>query len=389
MKFFHLPDLHIGKQLNGYSLKENQKAVFTQIVEAAETHHPDAILICGDIYDKTVPAGEAYTLFEQFLKSISAITPKILILIIAGNHDSPERLAYASSFLEKHNIFISALPPQTKEDFLKKVQLEDKYGIVNFYLFPFIKPGYVRHLFEDGIITSYESAVKAILEREKIDYTNRNVLLSHQFYTANGVAPEVCESEQAVITVGGLDQIDCSVVSSFDYVALGHLHGPQKVGSPFIRYCGTPLKYSVSETKHKKSITMVTLGEKQKEALIETIPLTALYDVRKEQGTLKEILNRATKENKHDFIRITLTDEEELFHDREQLEEIYDHVLEIRRENQKIQEKMQKSEEKISVHSPFEAFSQFYETIRHCKMTEKEEKIMKRIIDKAKEGRDK
>jgi exonuclease SbcD len=248
MKLFHISDLHIGKQLHFYNLKDNQIEILKQITEKARQYRPDAIIIAGDIYDKSVPSAEAYQIFDQFLNDLSEISPSIPILIIAGNHDSAERLNYASSFLEKHKIYISVLPPQKEEEGLKKVVLTDEYGDVNFYLLPFTKPGYVRHLFAEGVVTSYDTAVAALIERENIDYTRRNVLVSHQFYVAGDKLPETCESEQVYISVGGIDSVDIAAVRQFDYVALGHLHGPQHIGVKQIRYSGTPLKYSVSET---------------------------------------------------------------------------------------------------------------------------------------------
>ncbi|MFT4104350.1 MAG: exonuclease SbcCD subunit D [Lacrimispora sp.] len=430
MKLFHLSDLHIGKQLNGYSLRANQEAVLCQIVDYASEEHPDAILICGDIYDKTAPSGEAYTIFSNFLESISQIKPRIPVLIIAGNHDSPERLSYASPFLEKHSIHMSAfLPGSSKvnlpsgqredplggkvnlpsgrreaplggkvnlpsgqredplgdEEYLKKVVLEDEYGPVNFYFLPFLKPGYVRPLFGENQPLGYESAVKAVLEREQIDFNQRNVLLSHQFYGSGGKDPETCESEQAVIMAGGLDRVDVSVLPDFDYIALGHIHGSQKVGSSRIRYCGTPYKYSVSEEFHKKSVTVAKLGKKGEEPELEFLPLKGIQDVRKERGSLAELLERAEEGTRHDFVSITLTDEEEPYRVRERLEEVYSHILEIRVDNRRTRQKLMEQAEEVPVLKPLEAFRQFYKAVRGGEMTKEEEIAMERIVQEAKE----
>lgn len=385
MKIFHLSDLHIGKQLNGYSLRENQEAVLNQIVAYAAACHPDAVLICGDIYDKTAPSGEAYTIFGSFLEALSEITPQIPVLIIAGNHDSPERLSYASPFLEKHRIHLSVFPPQGPEEYLKKVIIEDEYGPVNFYLLPFLKPGYVRPVFRENHPDGYESAVKAILEREAIDLRERNVLLSHQFYGGGGRDPETCESEQAVILSGGLDRVDASVLSGFDYVALGHIHGSQKVGGDRIRYSGTPYKYSVSEEFHKKSITVVNLGRKEEEIKIEFLPLKGIQDVRREKGSLADILSRATEENRHDFVSVTLTDEEEPYRVRERLEEVFDYLLELRVDNERTRQKLLDGAEPVPVLKPLEAFRQFYKAVRGEEMTKEAEKAMERIVQEAKE----
>lgn len=385
MKIFHLSDLHIGKQLNGYSLRENQEAVLNQIVDYAAACHPDAVLICGDIYDKTAPSGEAYTMFGNFLKALSEIRPVITVLIIAGNHDSPERLSYAGSFLEKHHIHLSVFPPRKPEEYLKKVVLEDEYGPVNFYLLPFLKPGYVKALYEANQPDDYESAVRAVLEREGINETERNILLSHQFYTAGRNEPETCESEQAVIMAGGLDRVDASVLSGFDYAALGHLHGSQKVGRDSVRYSGTPYKYSVSEEFHKKSVTMVEMGPKEEEPEIRFLPLKGIQDVRREIGSLKDILLRGTEENRHDFLSVTLTDEEEPYRIRERLNEVFDYLLELRVDNERTRQKLMETGEAVPVLKPLEAFRQFYQAVRGQTMTEEAEKVMERIVQEAKE----
>ena len=385
MKIFHLSDLHIGKQLNGYSLKENQEAVLNQIVDYAASRHPDVILICGDIYDKTAPSGEAYTMFGNFLEALSGIKPEITVLIIAGNHDSPERLSYASAFLERHRIHLSVFPPRNQEEYLKKVVLRDENGPVNFYLLPFLKPGYVRQLFPDNQPDGYESAIRAVLERETIDAGERNILLSHQFYTAGSKDPETCESEQAVIMAGGLDRVDASVLSDFDYIALGHIHGSQKVGKTSVRYCGTPYKYSVSEENHKKSVTVVNIGKKGDESELEFLPLNGIQDVRRERGTLSEILKRATEENRHDFVSVTLTDEEEPYRVRERLEEVFDHMLELRVDNERTRHKRLEEGETVPVLKPLEAFRQFFKAVRGEEMTMEEEQAMERIVQEAKE----
>jgi exonuclease SbcD len=384
VKFFHLSDLHIGKNLNGYSLKENQKEVLSQVTAAAKQYHPDAILICGDIYDRAVPSGEAYTLFDCFLKELSSIQPQIPVMIIAGNHDSPERLSYAGGFLEYHRIYISAMPPGCPEEHLKRVVLEDEYGPVNFYLLPFLKPGYVRPLFAETGVEGYEDAVEKVLKREDVDTSQRNVILSHQFYVNGGQLPRTCESEQASIMAGGLDSVDIRVLGSFDYAALGHLHGPQKVGRESVRYCGTPFKYSVSEESHRKSITVVDLGPKGEEPEISMLPLTGRQDVRRVKGSLEEVLSQGSGGNCHDFVSVTVTDETEPYNLREQVEEVYDHLLELRIDNSRTRQRLQDTGEEPSLLRPFEAFCQFYETVRHCSMTAAEEERMKAMIEGAK-----
>ena len=394
MKLFHLSDLHIGKLLCGYSLRENQERVLSRIVTYAQEEHPDAILICGDIYDKSAPSGEAYVMFDRFLEALSEIRPRIPVLIIAGNHDSPERLSYASAFLEKHSIYLSVFPPVREDEYLKKITLEDEYGPVDFYLLPFLKPGYLRPLLPEGSAFSYEEAVRFLLSREKIDSGRRNVILSHQFYMAGQSEPETCDSEIAVAMAGGLDKIDISVLDAFDYAALGHLHGSQKVGRMGARYCGTPYKYSVSEERHHKAVTVVELGKKGEELQLRFLPLSGLQDVRKLRGTLEEVLAAAESAAPspsagqssvsgvcHDFVSVTITDEQEPYRIRERLEERYDHLLELRVDNARTRARMAESgTENDPAPEPMEAFRQFYETVNHTPLPEEGERIMKRLI---------
>ena len=394
MKLFHLSDLHIGKLLCSYSLKENQEQVLSRIVTYAQEEHPDAILICGDIYDKSAPSGEAYVMFDRFLEALSEIRPRIPVLIIAGNHDSPERLSYASAFLEKHSIYLSVFPPVREDEYLKKITLEDEYGPVDFYLLPFLKPGYLRPLLPDGSALSYEEAVRFLLSREKIDSGRRNVILSHQFYMAGQSEPETCNSEVAVAMAGGLDRIDISVLDAFDYAALGHLHGSQKVGRLSARYCGTPYKYSVSEEHHHKAVTVVELGKKGEEPQLRFLPLSGLQDVRRLRGTLEEVLEAAESAAPspsagqssvsgvcHDFVSVTITDEQEPYRIRERLEERYDHLLELRVDNARTRARMAESgTENDPAPEPMEAFRQFYETVNHTPLPEEGERIMKKLI---------
>lgn len=386
MKFFHLSDLHIGRQLNGWSLKENQERILSQIAEYADIYRPDAILICGDVYDKSIPSGEAFSMFGHFLEQISETG--IPMLIIAGNHDSPERLGFAGPFLEKGRIFLSAFPPSKEGEYLKKVTLKDQWGNVNFYLFPFMKPGYVRPLlraegreYED----TYDGAFRAVLERETIDTSERNVILCHQFFTSSSGEPETCESETAVLTAGGLDAIGSSALDLFDYGALGHIHGPQKAGRETVRYCGSPYKYSVSEERHKKAVVMAELTKKGEPADLTFLPLSGIQDVRSVRGTLQEVLGQAEEPFCHDFVKITLTDDKEPVYFREQLRERYDHILEIRIDNERTRESLKEEGEPIPVLSPMEAFRRFFTVVQKSEMTKEEEALMEQIIEEAKE----
>lgn len=384
MRIFHISDLHIGKMLYRYSLAESQEQVVDQIVEKMEIHRPDVLVIAGDIFDKSIPSGEAYGVLDHFLNRLGSLEPAIPVLMIAGNHDSAQRLSFASEFLEKHKIYISTMPPQTPEKFLKKITLKDAYGVVHFYLLPFLKPGYVRNLFPEGTVTDYTSAVKAVLDREQIDWNERNVLISHQFYQGSSKV-EICDSEQTVLNVGGLDKVEASVLESFDYVALGHLHGAQKVQYEHVRYSGTPLKYSVSEEKHHKGITLVELKEKGDLPQIQQIPLMADKDVRAIRGTLQEVLDMAGETVCHDYVSVTLTDEIDPLHPKEQLEERYDALLEVRIDNARTRARLEGEMETRESWTPDEAFRHFYQEMNQCPISEQEEAIMKEIFEKAEE----
>ena len=384
MKFFHLSDLHIGKQLHRYNLKEDQQVILKEVITYAKELRPDAIVIAGDIYDKSVPSAEAVNVFDEFLTDLSEITPEIPILIISGNHDSPDRLKYASEILKRHHIYLAGNVPERPEEHIEKVTLHDAYGEVNFYLLPFMKPAYVKNIFVDGTPETYSDAVKEIIKREKIDYKDkRNVLVSHQFYVGEKAeSPETCDSE--VFSVGGIDNVDIGSVKEFDYVALGHLHGAQCIGKPEIRYCGTLLKYSVSESTQNKSLTVVTLKAKGEKPEIENYPLHPLSDVRKKKGTLDEIIKEAQETEKDDYISITLTDEIDPYKPKEQLERIFSHILEIRVDNQRTRTKLKEMDEELVMKDPFTSFAEFYKEMQGREMNGEEETIMKEIFDKAK-----
>ncbi len=427
MKFFHLSDLHIGKQLHHYSLREDQEAVLGEIVAYAASIRPDAIVIAGDIYDRSVPSAEAVALFDWFLTRLSEITPAIPILIISGNHDSGERLEYAAEILRKHHIYLAGSAPRDAAERVRKVTLEDAYGEVDFYLLPFMKPSYVRNVFEEDAPETYTDAVGKILERESIDFGNRrNVLVSHQFYTgtikgcvpgnseggvnagkisewesvsdSHGISddsertdglrevvyPSICDSE--MISVGGIENVDVSAVKDFDYVALGHLHGPQNIVGPHIRYCGTLLKYSVSESGHEKTLTVVTLKDKGDEPLIELMPLHPLRDVRKKTGRLKEIIEQAAEDERGDYISVTLTDEVDPYKPKEQLEKVFDHILEVRVDNMRTRTKLSELDEELVMKDPMENFADFYQEMQGRALNEEEYEMMCQIFEQVKEG---
>lgn len=384
MKFFHLSDLHIGKTLHHYNLREDQENILNQVIQKAEELNPDAILIAGDVYDKSMPSAEAVNIFDDFLTRLTLIRPAIPIIIISGNHDSGERLDFASGILKHHQVYLSGKVPESSEESLRKVTLEDEHGKVHFWLLPFVKPAYVKHLWEEGESKSYHDTVQELINREHIDFANeRNVLLSHQFYINGKESPLTSDSE--TISVGGIDQVDVRAVKDFDYVALGHLHRPQKVGEEKIRYCGTLLKYSVSEADHKKSLTVVELPEKDAAPIITAVPLKPLRDVRRKSGTLEEVLANAVTEDLEDYVGITLTDERELFMPKEQLQGKYGRILEVRLENRKTREGLTDPAREAILLEPFAVFRDFYEKMRGRELSDQEAALMEEIFDQAKE----
>lgn len=394
MRFFHLSDLHIGKQLHHYSLLKDQKHILDEVIAYVNQYTPDAVVIAGDIYDKTVPSAEAVALFDEFLTQLSDITPSVKVLLISGNHDSAQRLDYASHILGRQDIYIAGKAPGNKTEHLKKVTLTDDYGEVDFYLLPFLKPGYVRGVFEEAEKPeTYNDAVRMLLEREDIDREKRNVLVSHQFYVNLGQVksqkgyvpnlPKTCDSE--TFSVGGIDYVDILPLMDFDYAALGHLHGAQQAGAPFIRYCGTLLKYSVSEVGHNKSLHMIELGAKGEAARVIQLPLHPLRDVRKVRGELVRILENAKPDNREDYISVTLTDEVDPYRPKEQLEKVYPNILEVRLDNARTRKRLEEFGENVKSADPLSVFLDFFQEIQGREMSEEEKEYVGNILDKVKE----
>ena len=304
MKVLHVSDLHIGKRVNGMSMLDDQRYILRQILDIAEKHQVSVLLIAGDIYDKASPSAEAVTVFDAFLTD--AVAAGLRVLAIPGNHDSAERIAYAQGLLEKQGV---CLPPVYAGE-VERVELEDAHGPVEFWLLPFLKPGDVRRFFPDEEIgDDYSAALRAVLGACAIDKGKRNVVLSHQLVTAYGTALDRADDE---IKLGGMDNVDVSVYDAFDYVALGHVHRPQRVGRDTVRYSGSPLKYSFSEARYGKSVALVELGEKKPGddvgecVSFKLIPLVPLHDVREVRGTLADVLAMGAES---DYLHITLSDE--------------------------------------------------------------------------------
>ncbi|MGN1372544.1 MAG: exonuclease SbcCD subunit D [Candidatus Coproplasma sp.] len=373
MKFFHLADLHLGKRYGELPLINDQRYILSKISELAQTHRPDAVLIAGDVYDKSMPTIEAVELLDWFLNSLADLDIKVFI--ISGNHDSAERLAFASNLVKHSGVYLSPVFSGKVEG----VTLEDGYGKVNVYSLPFIKPATVKRFYPDKEITSYTSAVACAIEAMEIDTAERNVLIAHQFVTGSA------GSGSEEVTVGDVGNVDAEVFAPFDYVALGHIHGAQNIGSERVRYSGTPLKYSLSEKDNQKSVTVVELKAKG-EIEVTTLPLTPLRDVYEIRGSYDEISSKPFYENapfKNGLLHVVLTDEDEVPDAFAKLRLIYPDLMGLRYDNVRTRssaqlETLAATEEK----SPIELFKDLYQKQNNCPMSEEQVEIVEQIIEK-------
>ena len=333
MKFFHLSDLHIGLKLFNRDLREDQEYILRQITDLAVREQPEAVVIAGDIYDKAVPSAEAVEGFDRFIAGLNAALPGTAVMMIAGNHDSGPRINCFRSVLSRQNVYMIGQPPRVEGEQIEKVVLEDEFGPVNFYLLPFVRPSMVKQLTgvdENGNNLSYDETLRRLIGREEIDPSQRNVLVSHQFYLPAGThAEDVERMDSEIRTVGNIDQVSADILEQFDYAALGHIHKPMKAGSEFIRYCGTPLACSVSEAGQQKGIIMVEL-ENKGDRKTTVLPLEPLRQVRVIRGELEEVLGQACG----DYVTVILTDKADLdvFDMQDKIRSAFPNLLEIRRE---------------------------------------------------------
>ncbi|MCR5189356.1 MAG: exonuclease SbcCD subunit D [Treponema sp.] len=371
MKFIHMADLHLGKHLERFSLLEDQKYIFNEIVEIIKKEKPDALLLAGDIYDKQIPTVEAVNLLDDFLSKIAR--EKIPVLIISGNHDSADRLSFGSSLMKTSQIYFSPV----YDGSIQCVSLKDEYGPVNFYLLPYIKPSSVRQIFPEEKINSFNDAVKLALSKIQVNKDERNVLVAHQFVTG----AKTCESEE--LFVGGSENVDASLFDDFDYVALGHIHGPQKVGRDSIRYCGTPLKYSFSEVNHNKGLGLVVLGKKG-DFNYTSIPLKPLHEMRKLKGSFEEIMYgpESKSSNKNDYLYITLTDEMDIPEGFGKLASVYENLVLMDYDNNRTRSSQDMTLlENMKTIKPLELFGEFFEKQNNKKLTEEQKAFMEKLIE--------
>ncbi len=351
----HLADLHLGKRVNGFSMMEDQEYILNRILEIMEEEQPDGLLIAGDVYDKTIPPAEAVRLMDDFLTAVAA--KHVPVFLISGNHDSAERVAFGHQLMQGSGIWISPVYDGT----IRHHTLEDRWGEVNIYLIPFLRPSVVRSFFPGVEIEDYTDALRTIIEDLQVDTSRRNVVLAHQFVTAAGALPETCDSEQ--LSVGGLDRVDGSVFSPFDYTALGHLHGPQRVGSETIRYAGSPLKYSFSEFHQKKSVTVAELRAKG-ETEIRQISLQPRREMTELRGTFEEILEEARKkgEPQTDYYHMILTDEIDVVDALSRLREYYPNIMLLDYDNRRTRSQKEVEQlDRVEERTPGELFAALYE----------------------------
>ena len=376
MKLIHLSDLHIGKRVNEVSMIEDQEYILHQILRIIKDEKVDAVLLCGDIYDKSIPSAEAVTLFDDFLNRLARL--QVRVFAISGNHDSPERLAFGNRLMEGAGIYISPV----YDGSISPLQLSDEHGTVNFWLLPFIKPAHVKRYYPDEAIESYTDACRVAVEKMGVDARARNVLLTHQFVTG----AVTCESEE--LSVGGSDNVDASVFAGFDYVALGHIHGPQNVGSNKIRYCGTPLKYSFSEVGHYKSVTVVELGEKG-DLELHTAALTPLHDMRVIRGSFGEVTSKSFYEGTavDDYLQVILTDEEDVPEAIGKLRVIYPNIMKLTYDNTRTRtHQMIDGASDVEQKTPLQLFGELYEQQNNQPMSEEQSRFVQELIESIWEG---
>lgn len=377
MRLIHLSDLHLGKRVNEFSMLEDQAYILKQILTIIDAEKPHAVLLAGDIYDKAVPPTEAVELFDEFLVGLAR--RGLEVFVISGNHDSPERIAFGSRIMDASGIHLAPVYGGR----VLPTSLVDEYGPVDVYMLPFLKPAQVRRFFEGEELSTYTEAVGRAIQSMDIDPARRNVLVTHQFVTG------ARRSESEELSVGGADNVDAGVFAAFDYVALGHLHTPQNCGTDRIRYCGTPLKYSFSEARDAKSVTVVELGEKGALSC-RTAPLTPLHDLVELKGTYFDLTLKAFYANtswQEDYVHITLTDEEDVPDAVGKLRTIYHRLMKLDYDNARTRSQGElQAVEEIEAKSPLQLFSDFYQAQNNLPMSREQADFVQSLMERVREG---
>lgn len=376
MKFAHISDLHLGKRIHQFSMIEEQKYILQKIVEIVIEEKVDGVLIAGDIYDKIYPSAEAVALFDAFLVELAK--EKIKVFVISGNHDSPERIAFLGQLTKKAGVYLAPVYHGN----IERIELEDEYGKVNVYLLPFIKPVYVRHFFPEETINTYTDAMNVVVKNLQLNLQERNVLVSHQFVTG------AMRSDSEEISVGGLDNVEVTALQEFDYVALGHIHRPQNMGSEKVRYSGTPLKYSFSESKDKKSVTILELRQKGQMELREVL-LIPQHDLVKIRGTFLEVMNPANFSDldADSYLHITLVDEQDIPEAFRRLSGVYPNLMQMEYDNTRTRQKRELyvTKEVAKLH-PEDMFAKLYETMNNQPLSQIQREYLMGKIEKIWKG---
>lgn len=371
MKFVHLSDLHLGKRVNEYSMLEDQEYILTKIINIIDDEKPAGVIIAGDVYDKSIPSAEAVQMFDDFLTRLAK--RNLQVFVISGNHDSPERMSFGSRLMDQSGIHISQVYSGKIEPFAMK----DEHGIINVYMLPFVKPAHVKR-FSDESIESYTDAIRVAVAEMNVDQSARNLLITHQFVTG------ATRSESEDISVGGSDNVDVSVFDDFDYVALGHIHSPQNCTTERVRYCGTPLKYSFSEAKDNKSVTIVDLAEKGSLS-VKTVSLVPMRDMVEIKGRYNEIMLKSFYENtsyQEDYIHITLTDEEDIVDAIGKLRTVYHNLMKLDYDNKRTRSVAQvDGAVDVETKTPIELFSDFYELQNNQPMSDEQKAFVEDLIE--------
>ena len=373
----HISDLHLGKRVNEFSIIEDQKYILAEILDIIAKEQVDGVVIAGDIYDKTVPSEEAVQLLDWFLTKLAKL--EVDTYVISGNHDSSVKLSFASDLIDRSGIHIAPV----YNGVVKPYELMDSHGKVNLYLLPFIKPANVRSIFPEEGISNYTDACIVAINHMNINPEERNILVAHQYVMG------AIKSESEEVSIGGLDQVDADVFDAFDYVALGHLHGPQNVGKPTIRYCGTPLKYSFSEEKQVKSVTIIQLGKKG-DVDVREVELTPVRDLRTIRGTFEELTAKEYYEttNCNDYLHSVLTDEEDILDAVNRLRVIYPHLMKLSYDNCRTRQNNELDvTEEIHRKSPMELFEEFYELQNNQTMNDEQQKLLTGLVEEIWEGK--
>lgn len=392
MKIIHTSDWHIGKIVNEFSMIEDQKYILNRLIDLIEKEKPEVLIIAGDVYDRSIPPVEAVELLNETLSNL-IIDKKVKVLAISGNHDGGERLSFGSQILEKHGLYIAG----RDDELYKHVVVKDGEKNVNFYLIPYKDPALTRKILDEKEIKSHNDAMKFVVEKikENINYEEVNILVGHGYVTMKREDAIECienkyevanletsESERP-LSIGGTDLIDGKIFDDFDYVALGHLHGRQKIGREEMKYSGSILKYSFSEVKQKKGVYILDINDK--DAInIDFKCLKPVRDLRVIKGNIEELIEEAREleEGKEDYIQAILTDDGELINPMEKLRAVYPNTMLITRERKReISEDKTSAKGEYKRKSKLELFKEFYEDLGSGDYTEEKEVVLMNTIN--------